>query len=284
MLQALKQAVKALAPVTYDRARRAYNYHKRFTPEERREHRQATERFARLITRIAAQSDWRVQSGPFAGMKYPATAGRQQWRGHLLGSALAPKILGSYEAELQQTIREISTTSYSTVIDIGTGEGYYAVGLARLIPTASVLGFEINANAREYCRRMAALNNVGRRVKVGAAADAQTLASALEQGKCLVVCDCEGCEETLLNPIQVPALASADILVELHDFLVPGITDVIRERFAPTHDIELIQEGSRDPSTYATLAALQESDQHLLLDETRPAIMSWAWLRTRCQV
>ena len=40
-------------------------------------------------------------------------------------------------------------------------------------------------------------------------------------------------------------------------------------------DIELIQEGSRDPSTYATLAALQESDQHLLLDETRPAIMSW---------
>jgi hypothetical protein len=39
------------------------------------------------------------------------------------------------------------------------------------------------------------------------------------------------------DPGSIPALTNADILVELHDFIIPGISDEIRQRFTRTHRI-----------------------------------------------
>ena len=40
----------------------------------------------------------------------------------------------------------------------------------------------------------------------------------------MVVCDVEGYEEYLLDPAIVPSLSNATILVEMHDFVRPGVT------------------------------------------------------------
>lgn len=281
MFGVLKRAVKAIAPATYARAAETYHYRRRFSSAERRGHRQTTARFERLVERLAAEGGWRVQSGPFAGLQYPSRSARLQWVGHILGSALAPKILGSYEAELHGAIASIRHERYSTIVDVGTGEGYYAVGLARMFPGAIVQGFETNRAARRFCLELAAQNGVAGRVRVGGAAGRRALGSALGSGRCLVLCDCEGCEEQLIDPEQVPGLLRADLLVELHETVAPGITALLRARFAPTHTVEILAETPREPEAYPALAALDAADRALALDEGRPAAMAWAWLRLR---
>jgi hypothetical protein len=41
----------------------------------------------------------------------------------------------------------------------------------------------------------------------------------------------------LLDPVAVPQLISTDILVELHEFIKPGVTRTIFSRFCDTHSV-----------------------------------------------
>jgi hypothetical protein len=72
----------------------------------------------RLAKRILARQGDRVQGGLFADLKLLP---------HAVGSALAPKLIGSYEAELHPIFDRIFRKPYKRVIDIGCAEGYYAV-------------------------------------------------------------------------------------------------------------------------------------------------------------
>jgi hypothetical protein len=60
-----------------------------------------------------------VANGPFKGLRYPSV--------HTFGSALFPKLLGSYESELHPVLGGMMGNGYTTVVDIGCGEGYCAV-------------------------------------------------------------------------------------------------------------------------------------------------------------
>jgi hypothetical protein len=84
-----------------------------------------------------------VLSGPFKGMKYPNL--------EAFGSCIYPKILGSYERELHDTLNSISNTRYSEIIDVGCAEGYYAVGLSLQHPEARVYAYDIDETARRLC-------------------------------------------------------------------------------------------------------------------------------------
>ncbi len=80
---------------------------------------------------------------------------------------------------------------YETVVNVGCAEGYYAVGLARRMPTAHVHAFELVDETRRTCELTARLNGVEGRVSVSGAAGAGDVAPAL-RGRRLVICDCEG--------------------------------------------------------------------------------------------
>ena len=98
----------------------------------------------------------------------------------------------------------------------------------------------------------------------------------------IVICDVEGDEDRLLDPVAVPPLRSATILVELHDFLVPGIGQKLRERFANTHAIGEIWQADREPSEFPwrTLGTslLRRSYLRWAVNEWRPVRMSWLWM------
>src|SRR5277367_5483480 len=66
-----------------------------------------------------------VRNGPFSGMIYPREAA--------LNRHSIPKLLGTYEMELHPVLDLVAKRHYDCVIDIGSAEGYYAVGLARLL-------------------------------------------------------------------------------------------------------------------------------------------------------
>ena len=53
-----------------------------------------------------------------------------------MGSVLIPKLLGSYEQELQPLLQRLAAQNYSEIVDIGCAEGYYAIGLGGCFPRA----------------------------------------------------------------------------------------------------------------------------------------------------
>lgn len=226
---------------------------------------------------IGMRDGFVVQGGPFVGMYYLSQVGR----GELLhGSAFFPKLLGTYEAELHDVIAQFATKSYTTVVNVGCGEGYYAVGLARMLQQAHIYAFDIDQQCQEWCTKIAHLNSVAERVTIAGQCNLEQLRTLTTQSALLVV-DCEGNELDLLQPDVLPGLRLCDILVEFHDFINPIISHTICERFAATHDITIINSKERNPVGNPALRSLSVYKQHLAVDEFRPTKMQWAFMRAK---
>lgn len=231
----------------------------------------ANRRLRRVQRAIEDKFGLVVQSGPFAGMAYISEA---------VCSSLVPKLLGSYEAELHQALAEILSSDYETVIDVGCAEGYYAVGLALGLPRARVYAFDIDERARALCTSLADANDVTERVFVSGECNHERL-NSLIRGRTLIVCDCEGCELQLLDPGSAPELVKSDLLVELHDMILPNITPTILSRFANTHDTTLIDAEERDPKAFAALKDFDPLTQRTAVAEFRDGPMQWGYLKAK---
>jgi hypothetical protein len=218
-----------------------------------------------------------VQNGPFAGMRYPKAAS--------VGSALVPKLIGCYEQELHPVIEAICSDNYSTVVDVGCAEGYYAVGFGMRLSNASIMAFDTNDEAITLCNAMARLNNVSSRLITGGFCSDELLTRLPLGARALVVCDCEGFELTLLSESTIPFLERHDILVELHDFVHLGASSEIRSRFEKTHFVEsyfsIADAQKAVDYDYAVLQDVPQAEREFLIGEGRPCIMEWFFLRSR---
>lgn len=213
-----------------------------------------------------------VLSGPFAGMAYDGSSA-EGW--------YLPRMLGCYEQELHPHLRALAERGYETVINIGCAEGYYAVGLARLLPGARIFAHDLNENAQAACRRLAALNGVGDRVTVGGLFDGPMF-DRFAGRPTLLVCDIEGSERDLLDPARFPALAGIDVVVELHDCYEVGLSSLIQDRFAPTHDVLIVgNDPQRILPALPLLAGLTPFERSLLIGEFRAGATPWGVLRAR---
>ena len=226
-----------------------------------------------LKTSYLAQHELSVADGPFAGMKYLSEA---------VCSALIPKLVGSYEAELHGIITQALSKGYAAVIDVGCAEGYYANGFALRLPTTPVYAFDIDVQARKLCSALSTLNHLQDRVIVFGKCDSLAL-NALLTNRSLLICDCEGYEEELLRPELTPALSQTDILVELHDHIRPGVSLLLQKRFEKTHQITLVTATKRDPADYPNLLLSKSSDRDLAVSEFRSANQQWAFFQAKLQ-
>jgi len=210
-----------------------------------------------------------VQGGPFSGLRYPPDSIE-------LSETVAPKILGIYEQELNALVETLVAADHDVMVNIGSAEGYYAIGLAMRSPGMKVIAFDRSATQQRLCREMAARNGVAERIEVRGECGLDELREITAE-RPLVVADCEGCEVDLLCPEQVSLLRRAAVVVELHDFLRSGATEQLDERFAATHGRTLIGAEPRYPSDSPALAevGLGFIDEHLAVTEFRPEPMSW---------
>ena len=79
----------------------------------------------------------------------------------------------------------------------------------------------------------------------------------------------------------IPRLRDCDVLVELHDFIRPGLTPALQTRFAATHDIQMIEQQLRDSAQYPELGILTRFNRHMAVQEFRPGPMQWAMLTAK---
>jgi hypothetical protein len=227
---------------------------------------------------VVKRSGGCVISGPFKDLKYI----RQSF-----GSALIPKLLGLYERELQPVLNEIIDAGFDRIINVGAAEGYYAVGLAMRCPRVPVVAFEIENEGRARLQEMARLNGVADRIDIRGRCSPVELTQALEppEGRHLLICDCEGYEEELLDLQKASALLNASILVELHEFISRGISQRIRDRFEASHTIEEIDDEDRRAAEFpfTTLYTRLMPQKYLrwAVGEHRPEHMNWFWMKPK---
>jgi len=229
-----------------------------------------------ITSMLLAQQGHKVLSGPFKGMTLIDDVA---WG----DGDLAPKLLGCYEQELHHVIQMAIQRNHSVVVNVGCAEGYYAVGLARLLPKVQVFAFDIEPKTHAICRNAAEINGVNDRVTVAGACTIEALSALVSRhGRVLLFVDCEGAEIQLLDPSKIPELNSCDIIVECHDFLNRAITKSLKERFAQTHNVEEIIEGGRDPNSLPCLRRMQSFDRWIAVNENRPETMNWLVCWSKC--
>jgi hypothetical protein len=227
-----------------------------------------------LFSRLRAMSRDRVMSGPFMGMQ-------------LQGQPAPPELLGSYECELFTVMRELAGRPFQTIVNVGARYGYYAIGLARLMPQVRVLAFEGEAEARGMLADAVAANGVIDRVAVGGFADTAVFNEALGEGTgVLVVCDIDGGEVALLDPSPVPALTRATILVECHGPAETPTERVMVMRFMPTHEIRRVAIEDRvlahlPPGVAEPWRSRMPRTMEALMQEHRTMPQSWLLLTPR---
>ena len=178
----------------------------------------------------------KVYDGPFKEMTLTPAA---------MTGLFAPHLLGTYEWELHDVIERIIAHPYKQILDIGCSYGYYVNGLALRMPKVRVAGFDIDPEARKKCAEMAEANHISDRVSVSGEFPGEDFARYEKDGDTFVFMDIEGAEKELLDPQRYPALQKMDVLVEMHDCVDPQISKMIQERFAKTHDIEVIRNKSK---------------------------------------
>jgi len=218
-----------------------------------------------LINTFLAHHGARIFGGPFAGMEYVSAAAE---------GALIPRLLGAYESELHPYLTAFADAGLDAVVDVGCAEGYYAVGLARMMPGVVVHAHDTNPRAQTACAELAAKNGVSDRVIVGGEFPPDGF-EAFAGRRMLVMVDTEGAELEVLQPALSPALAGMNIIVETHDIFRPGCMATMVERFAPTHDIVRVDLGPKafDPPPW--LLELSHLDQLLAVWEWRGGPTPW---------
>lgn len=216
-----------------------------------------------------------VQSGPFVGMKVPYS---KAWRDDSLGT----QVLGCYEQELhpfiEDEIRRLLELPHPKIVDIGCAGGYYAVGMACRVSTASVWIIDSNPDAVEIALEAGVANG---RVLVANRTVPETLADAD-----LVISDCEGAERKYMDPFAYPSLTQSSIIVECHEFADErrGTTQLLCERFNETHVMAQVLCGPRNPTQHEVLRPWHQTTQWLAVDEGRPATMAWLVMRPRSRI
>jgi hypothetical protein len=199
-----------------------------------------------------------VREGPFAGLILtPMTRAEH----------LGPYLLGVYESELDGAWETVFRETYPQIVDVGAKFGYYAVGLARRYPDATVVAFDTDPWARRAVREMAAANGTPN-VEVRSWCDPGWLVRELREGA-FVLSDCEGYEAALFGREALPALRAATLLIETHDQFVPGIGERLRSDLAATHDVRVFGEGESRRTSSLDLGFLSEEERRLANDDIR---------------
>jgi len=213
-----------------------------------------------------------VAAGPFKGLRYPFLTS--------CCSTLLPKLLGTYESELHDVISRWSSIPFKEIIDIGSAEGYYAVGLAGIFPEADVTAYDISDEARILTGRLAGENGTQSRTMIRGACTREDLLARDFTGPTLLFSDCEGYEVTLFDEVVINHLKNCHCIIELHDNPEDGFfaRSHLLPRFEKSHHVLILSSLDDDQKARYYRSDLLTEDpveRQIGFAEQRPFTMDW---------
>lgn len=222
-----------------------------------------------LLTTIVGNSNGTVVEGPFTGITF-STATCQH------DVYIGAKLLGFYEREIQDLLLSWQGKSFDAIVNVGSASGFFALGSSKLLQPRQIWAVDIEEAELKICQENFALNKLDGVVHYRSAMNAQELADiASEHPKTLIISDCEGFEAEIFTSETAASLKTAHLIIECHDFVDPAITRTLKDLFSESHDLTIIEEGSRDPNGSEHLRSLSSNDRWLVISEDRPETMHW---------
>ncbi len=224
---------------------------------------------------ILAATAWQVQQGPFKGMTISEVT---SW----YGGDVVVKLIGAYEFELQACVEEAIKANPTQIINVGCGEGYYAVGFALRLRHALIHAIDNNAQALKACEASACANRAGDNLRLELGWSPTSLENLLRRpGRTLLFIDCEGCEAEIFRLVAQDSFASAEIIVECHDFVTPGTTQSLMDVLGMSHETRIVKTAARRAADFPVLEGQPATLVKAALAENRPQAMQWIYAKPR---
>jgi hypothetical protein len=150
--------------------------------------------------------------------------------------------------------------------------------MAIKFPDAKSVLFDIEEALLEIAKQNAELNNIKNCEFTSRCNDLEFFENLLRQAKSpLIIMDCEGHEAYILEPDRVPSLKKSTLLVEIHEFLKVGLTDLIAKKFHKSHDVKVLLQGAKNYHIEPILA-FSDVDKFIINNENRPCTMHWMYM------
>jgi hypothetical protein len=219
-----------------------------------------------------------IAYGPFSGFKMaPSEWSQSMDRGVML--------LGIYEQEVLAVITT-NAPSFDYFVNIGSADGYYALGVLKNNHFKKSYCFEILEKEREVFLNNAELNNLNNRFEMyeQATSDFHLMIPDDVKSNCIMLVDIEGFEFEIFNRESISAFRKALIVIELHEFAVEdgeskleNLLNIASEFF----DLEYLTTAARDVSVFPELRRLQDNLRWLLVSEGRAQLQRWLVLKPK---
>ena len=196
-------------------------------------------------------------------------------------------LLGSFESEIHQFIAEVVTRKYDEVINIGCALGYYALGFAKLMPTASIKAYDSSEIALREAKNLAIKNNLDHRIEFFGTYSSSNLERSPKNIRTLYFVDCEGDEINIFTRKTLSKLLNSDLIIELHINKYPELEEYFRDIFQDSHDIQIANSyDDHLKAKYYSFPQLEGLDYTLkrFITEERDVFMQWIYLSAKSQV
>ena len=173
-----------------------------------------------------------VSKGPFKGMRYI----NKSYVGFV-----CHKVTGTYEKEIQHIIKDELLHDYDAIFDVGSAEGYYAVGMALKSKANLIVSFEGSEEGRKLQKELATLNQIENKIEIKGYCDENILMEEmLKYDDILLICDVDGYELALLDNNLNKKLNKTTMIIESHNHCYANMESDLIKRFCKTHKIESI--------------------------------------------
>lgn len=214
-----------------------------------------------------------VHYGKFKGL---LLNDKYEWNRADVGNML----LGLYEKEVTESLSSVPP-SHKTLVDLGSADGYFAIGCLVAKMFDKVYCFETSFKRQKILINNALLNHVEDRVEVYGTATNKFPFELQKKGvdisKCVIISDIEGGEFEVFDKIVLEALKESITIIEIHEWHKNGINRYRRlQKRAKKHfAITKLTTRGRDLSIFPEIAELADNDRWLLCSEGRHHLTTW---------
>ena len=234
------------------------------------------ERRARISHETHALCGGKVTYGAFKGLRL----NRHTWWG---GADLGAQCLGIYEKHILDFIS--SAGPFSTFLDIGAADGFYAVGMLYSRYAAKTICFETSKKGRDAIKKNWIANNSVGELEIHGEADGLSIEKVANQltFPAFVLLDIEGGEFELLSPRVISLLRHCDVIIEVHSWVTdfPAKYQRLLTDLYVHFEVEVLAHAVRDVDSIPLLATYPDDNRLLVASEGRPYLMRFLRLVPR---
>ena len=214
-----------------------------------------------------------IQDGIFEGLKLSRDTNTS-------AGVLGSKVLGFYENVVSEFV--LKQGPYSNVINLGSADGYFAIGMLVKNLASRAICFEISDRGRASIRENAVENNCSSRIQIYGKADHEFYKKVSPEindtENNLIICDIEGGEFDFISSDIFQKFKNCTWVIELHDKVKnrpKGIREKFLARIPKDLNYEIIKSKPIIWPEIELLEDLSDNDRALLFSEGRKKIGEW---------